>query len=47
MINAGETIKSLRKEFGLTQENLARAVFVENATISQYENYLYIFIGQN
>lgn len=38
MINAGETIKSLRKEFGLTQENLARAVFVENATISQYEN---------
>ena len=38
MINTGEKIKSLRKEFGLTQEQLARAIFVENATISQYEN---------
>src|SRR5699024_495791 len=36
--NTGEKIKKLRKEFNLTQEQLAKAIFVENATISQYEN---------
>lgn len=33
MINVSETIKRLRKEYGLSQEKLARAVYVENAII--------------
>lgn len=38
MINAGETIKNLRKEYGLSQETLARAIYVDKVTISNYEN---------
>lgn len=33
-----ETIKELRKNAGLTQEQLGRAVFLEGATISMYES---------
>lgn len=36
MIN-GENIKNLRKKFGLTQSQLAKAIFVETPAISQYE----------
>lgn len=38
MINIGETIKELRTKYNLSQSQLAKAVFVEPATISMWEN---------
>ncbi len=34
----GETIKKLREQYGLTQMQLGRAIFVEESTISNYES---------
>ena len=38
MIKVNETIKKLRKEYGLSQEQLGRAIFIEGSAISQYES---------
>lgn len=38
MIEIGEKIKTLRKQMGLTQEQLAKRLWVTKAIISAYEN---------
>lgn len=37
MINAGENIKRLREEAGLTQKELANKIYIEQHSLSQYE----------
>ena len=37
MINVSETIKEWRKSYGLTQEGLARAIFCDRMTVTNYE----------
>lgn len=38
MINVSETIKNLRKEYSLTQEQFGRAVGCEGSTVSKWES---------
>ena len=37
MINVSETIKNWRKTYGLTQEGLAKAIFCDRMTVTNYE----------
>lgn len=37
-IDSGKILKTIRKHAGLTQEELARKLFVEQSTISKIEN---------
>ena len=38
MINVSETLKNLRKEYSLTQEQFGRAVGCEGSTVSKWES---------